>query len=121
MRDLPDELLAAQKKATAVPFVSVQVRPRIGDVTRLTFERLYTGSEPDRRHAATMPADGSLVRAFVDAAGHLLVQRVASPGPGCDFSSWFSLCTIPASAPVALTSAGASVLLFYVDTGTHQR
>jgi len=116
MRTLTADLLAAQKKATAVPYVRVQIRERIGDVARLTWERLYSGEEVDRPHAATAPGDGSLVRVRVDAAGQLLVQRVATPGPGSDFGSWTALASVPSTSPVALTAAGAAVLLFYVDT-----
>ena len=116
MRTLNSDLLAAQKKSTAIPYVRVQIRERIGDVARLTWQRLYSGEEPDRPHAAAVPADGSLVRARVDPAGQLLVQRVAAPGPGSDFGSWTALASVPPTAPVALTAAGAAVLLFHVDT-----
>jgi hypothetical protein len=61
-----------------------------------------------------MPADGSLLRARVD-GGRLYYQRVTSPGPSSDFSSWTDLGAV-AGADVALCSEGSNVLLFYVDT-----
>ena len=76
MRTLLSALLAAQKKASGVPYVKVEVADSIGGVKRLEWQRLYSGSEPDSYHAATMPTDGSLNRCRVD-AGSLYRQRVA--------------------------------------------
>ena len=114
MRILAPQLLAAQKSASAVPYLKVVISDRIGGVRRLAFTRLYTGSEPDGYHAAAMPAAGSLLRARV-AAGRLYYQRVTSPGSGSNFSAWTDLGAA-ASADVALCAEGARVLLFYVDT-----
>jgi hypothetical protein len=114
MRTLLSALLAAQKKTSAVPYVKVEIVDSIGGVKRLDWQRLYTGSEPDSYHAATMPGDGSLNRCRVD-AGSVYRQRVANPGPGSNFGSW-TLVDACTSAGVALTSYGAAVLLFYVGT-----
>ncbi len=114
MRSLSPELLAAQRSPSAVPYLQVTVRDRIGGIRRLAFQRLYTGSEPDGYHAATMPSDSSLLRARVD-AGRLYYQRVTNPGPSSDYSIWTDLGAV-ASADVALCSQGANALLFYVAT-----
>jgi hypothetical protein len=114
MRTLLSALLAAQKQPSGVPYVKVEVVDSIGGVKRLDWQRLYSGSESDSYHAATMPADGSLNRCRVD-AGNLYRQRVADPGPGSDFSNW-TLVEACANAGVAMTSYGAAVLLFYVGT-----
>ncbi len=114
MRTLPSALLAAQKSASAVPYLKVVVRDRIGGVRRLAFSRLYSGSEPDGYHAAAMPADGSLLRARVS-GGRLYYQRVSGPDAGSDFSSWTDL-SASANAGVALCAEGARALLFFVDT-----
>jgi hypothetical protein len=67
----------------------VQVKNRVAGITRLDWERLYQGSEPDSHHAATMPGDGSLVRLRTASPGGALYrQRVTSPGPESDFSQW---------------------------------
>ncbi len=117
MRQLTDSLLAAQKSASAVPYVQVRIRNRIGNVARLAWERLYSGGESDYFHAATMPGDGSLVRARVDpSANSLYLQRVVDPGPGSDFAAWSSFATVSATAGIALAASAAAVLLFYVDT-----
>ncbi len=113
MRSLSPELLAAQRSASAVPYLQVSIADRIGGIRRLAFQRLYTGSEPDGYHAATMPGDGSLLRARI-AAGRLLYQRVTNPGPASDFSSWTDLGAA-AGADVALCREGAKVLLMYED------
>ena len=62
MRTLPTPLLAAQKSASATPYLKVTVSDRIGGIRRLAFSRLYTGGEADGYHAAAIPADGSLLR-----------------------------------------------------------
>lgn len=87
---------------------------RIGGIRRLAWSRLYTGSEPDGYHAATMPGDGSLVRARVS-GGRLYYQRVPGPGTLSDYSTWMDLSAC-ANAGVALCADGSRVLLFYVDT-----
>ena len=114
MRMLSPELLDAQRSASAAPYLQVTVADRIGGIRRLAFQRLYTGSEADGYHAATMPSDNSLLRARV-ASGRLYYQRVTDPGPSSNFSSWTDL-SAAAGADVALCSEGSRALLFYVDT-----
>ena len=114
MRSLSAELLAAQRSGSAVPYLQVTVGDRIDGVRRLAFQRLYSGSEGDGYHAATMPSDGSLLRARA-ASGRVYYQRVTSPGPSSSFGSWTDLAAA-ANAGVALCIEGSSALLFYVDT-----
>ncbi len=117
MRTLSSTLLAAQKSSTRLPYVKLEILDRVAGITRLNWTRLYSGSEPDFHHNATMPGDGSLVRARVDPSSYQLYrQRVASPGPGSDFSPWTGVCTVSSTSGIALTSRGFRVLLFYVDT-----
>ena len=114
MRTLPSALLAAQKSASAVPYVKVEISDDIGGIRRLSWQRLYSGSEPDSYHAGTMPGDGSLIRCRVE-SNSLYLQRVTSPGPASDFSNWTLMDSV-ANADVALASQDAQVLLFYVGT-----
>lgn len=117
MRYISPSLLAAQQSASAVPYVRVEVRERIANTVRPAWARLYAGDEPDHHHAAAMPGDGSLVRARIDpSTGALYIQRVAAPGPGSDFATWWYQATVSAAAGVCATAAGANVLVFYVDT-----
>ncbi|MFH1484528.1 MAG: hypothetical protein ABIH46_00510 [Chloroflexota bacterium] len=115
MRSLSSTLLAAQRNASRVPYVKVEILERVAGVARFPWSRLYNGGEPDSHHAVTMPADGSLIRARVDSTSHqLYVQRVINPGPSSDFSSWTALCTASSASGIALASQGSAVLLFYV-------
>jgi hypothetical protein len=117
MRNLSSSLLAAQKSASRTPYIKVEVVERVGGITRLSFSRLYSGSEPDFYHAATMPGDGSLIRARVDSSSYQLYrQRVSGPGPGSDFSTWTGMGTVSSVSGIALASSGATALLFYVGT-----
>ncbi|KPJ49537.1 MAG: hypothetical protein AMJ38_03220 [Dehalococcoidia bacterium DG_22] len=114
MRTLPSALLAAQKSASAAPYVKIEIAGRIGGIRHLDWQRLYSGGEADSYHAATMSGDGSLIRCRVD-SGSLYLQRVSSPGPGSNFSNW-TFVDSAANADVALASRAAEVLLFYVGT-----
>jgi hypothetical protein len=94
--------------------VKVEIADNIGGIRRLDWQRLYSGSEADSYHAATMPGDASLIRCRVD-SGSLYRQRVTNPGPGSNFSNW-TFVDSAANAGVALASQGTQVLLFYVGT-----
>lgn len=114
MRDLSATLLAAQKAASRRPYVWVVVEDGAGLVSRIDWQRLYTGTEADFYHALTLAGDGSLVRARVNPSDSgLYVQRVPNPGPGSNFSTWTWLSTVR-QAGVALSAQGTEVLLFYV-------
>ena len=117
MRTLSSTLTAAQRSSSRLPYVKVEILDRVAGITRLNWVRLYSGSEPGFHHAVTMPGDGSLVRARVDPSSYqLYLQRVASPGPGSDFSPWTGVCTVSSASGIALASRSFRVLLFYVDT-----
>src|SRR5262245_24434809 len=119
MRSLTSTLLAAQQSASGAPYVRAVFSDHHGDVSRLRFSRLYTGSEGEYFMAVAGAGDGSLVRARIDPATKVLyVQRTTSPGPGSTFSSWTSVVTVSTSGAVALAASGANVYLFYVDTDT---
>ncbi len=117
MRYLSPSLLAAQRSASAVPFVRVQIKEQIGNVSRTRWERLYSGSEADYYHAAAVPEDGSLTRARIEpSTSTLYTQRTVQPGPSTPFDSWSAYGDVSSSAGVALVSKGVNVLLFFVDT-----
>ena len=117
MRPLSSTLPTAQKSAARLPYVKLEIKDRIAGITRLSWQRLYTGSEPDYHHAATMSSDGSPTRARVDpSTSQLYRQRVTNPGQGSDFSAWTAVCSVSSASGIALTSRGSTVLLFYVGT-----
>ena len=117
MRSLSLKLLAAQKEASHIPYIKVEAGNTVSGVVRLQWTRLYTGSEDDYFHAATMPGDGSLIRVRITLPGDskkLYRQRVANPGPESDFSQWVYTGQYNA-AVVACASLGAEVSIFWID------
>ncbi|MBU2535477.1 MAG: hypothetical protein ABIK32_04680 [Chloroflexota bacterium] len=117
MRDLTATLLAAQKQATAIPYVKVEARSKIAGVVRLDWTRLYTGSEDDYYHAVAMPGDGSLIRVRVTLPGDsrkLYRQRVPDPVPTSDFSQWTYTNQLNVAA-VACAAVGAEVSILWID------
>jgi len=123
MRDLSSTLLAAQKEAVRTPYLKVEARNRLNGAVRLDWERLYSGSEDDYFHALTMPGDGSLVRARItppDDGRKLYRQRVASPGPTSDFSTW-TYTSQYSCVVVAAASLGAEVSIFWINSSREVR
>lgn len=117
MRTLTATLLAAQKQASATPYVRVEAKNKIAGVVRYDWSRLYTGSEGDYYHALAIAGDGSLIRVRITPpadSNKLYRQRVASPGPGSDFSQWTYTSQFNAAA-VACASLGAVVSIFWID------
>lgn len=118
MRDITSTLLAAQKKASGIPYVKVEVSNTVSGIPRLDWQRLYEGSEDDYHHSLTVPGDGSLVRVRISLPGSgqkLYLQRVINPGPGSDFSTWTYTGNYGCLA-VAAASLGSEVFIFWVNT-----
>jgi len=117
MRDLTATLLAAQKQATARPYVRVEASNKIAGVVRFDWDRLYTGTEDDYYHAMAIPGDGSLIRVRATPPADnrkLYRQRVPDPGPSSDFSQWTYTNQFNAAA-VACAALGAEVSIFWID------
>ncbi|MGE3857454.1 MAG: hypothetical protein AB7G21_10920 [Dehalococcoidia bacterium] len=118
MITLSSTLLTAQQSASATPSLRVLVSDRDVGVARMRFTRWYTGAEPDGPSGAAVPADGSLVRARIDAAtSTLYAQRVATPDATSTYSVWTSLGTVTAAARLGLHATGTRVLLATVASG----
>jgi len=66
MRTLSDTLLAAQKKADRLPYVEAKVYDLDQGIRRLSWERLYEGSEPDNHHGIAFDDQGSMHRIRLD-------------------------------------------------------
>jgi len=123
MRNLSSTLLAAQKKASRIPYVRVVAKNKIAGMVRLDWERLYTGSEADYFHALTIPGDGSLVRVRLTPPADsrkLYRQRVANPGPSSNFSQWVYTNQYNVII-VAAASVGAEVSIFWINTSREIR
>jgi hypothetical protein len=123
MRTLTSTLLAAQKQATAVPYIKIVAANKVAGVNKYKWTRLYDGSEADYFHALAIAGDGSMVRARitpVSDARKLYRQRVSNPGPGSDFSQW--VYTNQYGAVVtAVASLGAEVSIFWIETNREIR
>lgn len=116
MRTLSASLLAAQRSASAEPFVRVQLYDRDIGAPRLRWTRWYQGSEPDGPCAAAATADGALLRARIDAAtGALSHQRVPAPGATSDYATWNSAGTVASGPRLGLAANGTRALLATVQ------
>jgi hypothetical protein len=112
MRTLTATLLAAQQSASTQPYLRVRLYDRDVGVPRLRWTRWYTGSEAAGPCVCAVPADGSLLRARIDASnGGLHHSRVASPGAGSTYSAWTSLGTVAAAPRLGIAVAGTRALI----------
>jgi hypothetical protein len=123
MRNLSETLLAAQKKATATPFVKVEAVNKVAGAVRYKWSRLYEGTEDEYFHALAVPADGSLNRFRITPPSDsrkLYRQRVAAPGPESDFTQWTYTGQYNAVV-LAAASNGAEVSLFWIKSNREIR
>ena len=91
MRNISETLLKAQKQESRIPYVKLEADNKINGVTRLQWERLYSGTEEEFFHAATIAADGSLIRIRVTPPSDsrkLYIQRTANPDEDSVFDAW---------------------------------
>ncbi len=123
MRTLSSTLLAAQKQASAIPYIKIEAADKIAGVDRYSWARLYDGSEDDYFHALTMPGDGSLIKARITPISDsrkLYYQRVANPSPASDFSQW-TYSNQYGAVVTAAASLNAEVSIFWIKTNREIR
>jgi hypothetical protein len=116
LRTLSSTLLAAQKKADRLPYVEAKVYDYEAGIKRLTWTRLYTGSEPDNHHGIAFDGQCSMHRVRAAADNKLYRQKVTSPGEASDYSQWTQIAS-DCAGPCAIASYGAKVYIFYKTTG----
>jgi hypothetical protein len=116
MRTLSATLLAAQKKADRLPYVEAKVYDYEAGIKRLTWTRLYEGSEPDNHHGIAFDGEGSMHRIRAAAGNILYRQKIITPGPSSDYSQWTQVAT-DCQGPCAIAAYGAKVYIFYRTTG----
>jgi hypothetical protein len=123
MRTLSSTLLAAQKKPHRLPYVEAKVYDYDAGIKRLTWTRLYEGSEPDNHHGIAFDGQGSMHRVRADGS-NLYRQKITDPGPSSDFSQWTQLatdcagpCAIACSPAEAPPAQAGKVYIFYKTTG----
>ena len=127
MRTLSSTLEAAQKRADRLPYVEAKVYDYEAGIKRLTWTRLYTGSEPDNHHGIAFDGQGAMHRIRAD-GNSLYYQKLASPfnsPPSFPLSfplslvSWFDgweLIATDCEGPCAIAACGAKVYIFYRKT-----
>ena len=116
MRNLSDSLFAAQRKADRLPYVEAQVYDYEAGIKRLSWTRLYEGSEPDNHHGIAFDGQGSMHRVRATAGNILYRQKITDPGPSSDYSQWTQIAT-ECAGPCAIAACGAKVYIFYKTTG----
>ena len=128
MRTLTATLEAAQKKSHRLPYVEAEVRDFEQGIKRLTWTRIYTGSESDSHHGIAFDGQGSMHRIRVEGS-NLYYQKLFSPfnaPPSFPLSfpislvSWFDeweLIATDCTGPCAIAACGARVYIFYRTTG----
>jgi hypothetical protein len=116
MKTLTSTLLAAQKKSHHLPCVEAKVYDYEAGIKRLSWTRLYEGTEPDNHHGFAFDGEGSMHRIRSGGSNSLLYQKIANPGPSSDYSNWL-LITDNCGGPCAIASHGAKVYIFYRTTG----
>jgi len=108
-------LTAAQKKPDRLPYVEAKVYDYEQGVKRLSWTRIYTGSETDNHHGIAFDGQGSMHRIRAAAANKLYWQKVTSPGSGSDYTSWTEIAA-DCAGPCAIAAYGAKVYIFYRKT-----
>ena len=128
MRTLSSTLLAAQKKADRLPYIEAKVYDYEQGIKRLSWTRLYEGSEPDNHHGIAFDGQGSMHR--IRAEGNNLYYQKAIPPFGSlptfpmtfpiplvsSFDTW-QLLADNCYGPCAIAAYGAKVYIFYRTTG----
>jgi len=115
MKTLSATLLAAQKKPDRLPYVEAKVYDFDQGIKRLSWTRLYTGSEPDNHHGIAFDGQGSMHRIRVNGS-NLYRQKVTTPGEASDYTQWAQLAA-DCQGPCAIAAYGAKVYIFYRTTG----
>jgi len=115
MKTLSASLTAAQKKPDRLPYVEAKVYDFDQGIKRLSWTRLYEGSEPDNHHGIAFDGQGSMHRIRAAADNKLYHQKIPDPGPQSQFSNWTQLAA-DCQGPCAIAAHGAKVYIFYRTT-----
>jgi len=115
MRTLSASLTAAQKKPDRLPYVEAKVYDFDQGIKRLSWERLYEGSEDDNHHGIAFDGQGSMHRIRAD-GNNLYRQKITSPDENSDYSNW-TLIAANCYGPCSIAAYGAKIYIFYRTTG----
>jgi hypothetical protein len=130
MKTLTSTLLAAQKKAHRLPYVEAKVYDYEAGIKRLSWTRVYEGTEPDNHHGIAFDGNGDMHRIRAGSGNALYYQKQDCPfGVPSSFpltfpiplNDWpaldtWSLIANDCSGPCAIAAYGAKVYIFYRTT-----
>jgi hypothetical protein len=131
MKTLTATLLAAQKKAHRLPYVEAKVYDYEAGIKRLSWTRVYEGTEPDNHHGIAFDGQGNMHRIRSGGSSTLLYQKQTLPfGIPSSFpltfpiplNDWpaldqWTLIASDSYGPCAIAAYGAKVYIFYRTTG----
>jgi hypothetical protein len=109
---MTSHLRAAQRNPHRKPYVEARVYDYEQGIKRLTWTRLYTGSETDNHHGLAFDGEGSMHRIRAGSSSKLYYQKITNPGPSSDYSGWTEIAT-DCSGPCAIAAYGTKVYIFY--------
>jgi len=116
MKTLSATLESAQKKPDRLPYVEAKVYDFEQGIKRLSWSRLYEGSEADNHHSIAFDGQGSMHRIRADSSNKLYRQKIPNPSPQSQFSNWTQIAT-NCQGPCAIAAYGAKIYIFYRTTG----
>jgi hypothetical protein len=128
MRTLTATLAAAQKKAHRLPYIEAKVYDYEQGIKRLSWTRVYEGTEPDNHHGIAFDGQGSMhrIRSAPIASGLYYQKQTLPWGEPATFPLTFPVSLVDGPAldqwtqiasdcdgPCAIAAYGAKVYIFY--------
>lgn len=111
MRTLSATLEAAQKSNLLQPYPKVEIVDQRVGLTRLAWDRLYDGDEPDKFHDCCIAGDGALLRLTGGPSQVAKYQRVPNPDENSNYSQWTNVTT-GTEYHVTMSANGSEVIQF---------
>jgi hypothetical protein len=109
---MTSHLRAAQRNPHRKPYLEARVYDYEQGIKRLTWTRLYDGSEADNHHGIAFDGEGSMHRIRAGSSSRLYYQKVANPSLISDYTQWTQIAT-DCSGPCAIVAYGTKVYIFY--------
>jgi hypothetical protein len=131
MKTLTATLLASQKKAHRLSYIEAKVYDYEAGIKRLSWTRVYEGSEPDNHHGIAFDGNGAVYRIRAASGNALYYQKQECPfGVPSSFpltfptplNDWLALdqwtqIASDCAGPCAIAAYGAKIYIFYRTTG----
>jgi hypothetical protein len=109
---MTSSLRAAQRSPHRKPYLEARVYDYEQGIKRLTWTRLYDGSETDNHHGIAFDGQGSMHRIRAATGSKLYYQKITNPGPTSDYTQWTEIAT-DCAGPCAIAAYGSKVYIFY--------